>query len=144
MSDALERLKNRSRPTVPNRDASLTHSFIASESQDISISSNQDSQVSEAPESQKSAIQPVVQPLETKQTTLRLEQGMSDRLQSFCRENDICREVLVEAMFEYCEVNSEALQAVLSEAKGKNDHRQQIANQKRAKSMMQRFGQGES
>jgi hypothetical protein len=140
MSDALERLKSRNRPTVPNRDASLTPAIPST--QDISTSRNLDSQVSTNVEAQKSAIQDTVQSLETKQTTLRLEQGMSDRLQSFCRENDICREVLIEAMFEYCEANSEALQAVLAEAKGKNDHRQQIANQKRAKSMMQRFGQG--
>jgi hypothetical protein len=66
---------------------------------------------------------------------------MSDRLQNFCRENDICREVLIEAMFEYCQANPETLKATLAQAKEKNDHRQQIANQKRAKSMMQRFGQ---
>jgi hypothetical protein len=139
MSDALERLKSRNRPTVPNRDASLAPAI--SSTQDISISRNLDSQTSTNVEAQKSAIQDTVQSLETKQTTLRLEQGMSDRLQGFCRENDICREVLIEAMFEFCEANSEALQAVLAEAKGKNDHRQQVANQKRAKSMMQRFGQ---
>lgn len=81
------------------------------------------------------------QPLQTKQSTLRLEVGASNRLQNLCRENAICREVLIEAMFEYCEESSEVLQAVLSKAKGKNEHRQQLANQKRAKSMMQRFGQ---
>ena len=141
MSDALERLKNRSRPSVPNRDASLTPS--ASMSQDISISSSLDSQKPVSVETQKLTTQDIEKPLQTKQTTLRLEQGMGDRLQDFCRENDICREVLIEAMFEYCEANSEALQFVLAEAKGKNQHRQQVANQKRAKSMMQRFGQGE-
>jgi len=125
MSDALERLKNRSRPSVPNRDAGSL-----------------EPQKSAIVETQKPMSQDVVQ-LQTKQTTLRLEQGMGDRLQDVCRENDICREVLIEAMFEYCEANPEAIQAVLIEAKGKNDHRQQIANQKRAKSMMQRFGQGE-
>jgi len=140
MSDALERLKNRSRPSVPNRDASLTPSI--STSQDISTSGSLEPQKSAIVETQKPMSQDVVQ-LQTKQTTLRLEQGMGDRLQDVCRENDICREVLIEAMFEYCEANPEAIQAVLIEAKGKNDHRQQIANQKRAKSMMQRFGQGE-
>lgn len=141
MSDALERLKNRSRPSVPNRDASLTPSI--STSQDISTSSSLNYQESARAEIQKPKIQDIAQLLQTRQTTLRLEQGMGDRLQDFCRENDICREVLIEAMFEYCEANPEALQAVLIEAKGKNEHRQQIANQKRAKSMMQRFGQGE-
>jgi len=142
MSDALERLKSRNRPTVPNRDASLTP--ITPTSQDISIPSNLDSQVSLTSDVQTSRSQEIEQPLQTKQSTLRLEVGVSDRLQDLCRENGICREVLIEAMFEYCEGNSDTLQAVLGEAKGKNDHRQQIANQKRAKSMMQRFGQGES
>jgi hypothetical protein len=72
---------------------------------------------------------------------LRLEQGVSDRLQEVCRDNGLCREVLIEAMFEYCEQHPEALESVLAEARTKNEQRQQIANQKRAKSMMERFGQ---
>jgi phage I-like protein len=65
---------------------------------------------------------------------------MSDRLQDLCRENGICREVLIEAMFEYTQANLDALQQVLSEARTKNEQRQQMANLKRAKSMMERFG----
>jgi hypothetical protein len=44
-------------------------------------------------------------------------------------------------MFEFCEQHQEALRSVLVEARSKNEQRQQIANQKRAKSMMERFGQ---
>jgi hypothetical protein len=126
MSDALERLKNRNRPTVPNRDASLELS-----SPDISTSSIQDSKKSRR--SEKS--------LTTKQSTIRLEAGLSDRLQKICHKSEVSREVFIEAMFEYCEKNSPALQAVLEEAKQKNSHRQQVANLRRAKSMMQRFGE---
>ncbi|WP_199313659.1 hypothetical protein [Leptolyngbya sp. FACHB-671] len=145
MNDALERLKKRSRPTVPSRDASLTPSQ-ASESLDISTSRNQDIQSSAPqdivePRSQEFETLDSQQSLKTKQTTLRLEQGMSDRLQDLCRENGICREVLLEAMFEYSEANSDVLQQILAEAKSKNERRQQIANLKRAKSMMERFGQ---
>lgn len=43
-------------------------------------------------------------------------------------------------MFEYCESDSEVLQTVLDEAKKKNQYRQQIANQKQAKSMIEGFG----
>ncbi|MFQ3617550.1 MAG: hypothetical protein SNJ81_18250 [Cyanobacteriota bacterium] len=64
---------------------------------------------------------------------------MSDRLQNLCRENGICREALIEAMFEYCEGHPNIVLEVLAEATAKNEQRQQIANQKRAKSMMQRF-----
>ncbi|KAB8318230.1 hypothetical protein SD81_017275 [Tolypothrix campylonemoides VB511288] len=131
MSDALERLKQRSRPSVKSRDTSLT-----SASQDTSISRNQETQIPEMPENQGTVSK---QPLQTKQSTLRLEQGVSSRLQQVCRENGICREVLIEAMFEYCEANPEFLSVVLSEAITKNDYRQQVANVRRAKSMMQKF-----
>ena len=139
-SDALERLKSRSRPNVPSRDATL---IMTPTSVDISTSRNLDLQTSISSKTQRSNSQENEPPLQTKQSTLRLGVGISDRLQNLCRENGICREVLLEAMFEYCEGNPDALQAVLGEAKKKNEHRQSIANQKRAKSMMQRFGQGE-
>lgn len=131
MSDALERLKQRSRPSVKSRDTSLT-----SGSPDTSISRNQENQIPETDENQATISK---QPLQTKQSTLRLEQGVSSRLQEVCRENGICREVLIEAMFEFCEANPEFLSAVLSEAITKNDYRQQVANMRRAKSMMQKF-----
>ena len=136
--DALERLKKRNRPTVPSRDASLMSTPAP---QDTSVSRNLEVQVSRSQENKQPAPLEAPQPLQTKQSTLRLEQGVSDRLQDLCRSNELCREVLIEAMFEYCEANPEALQAVLSEAKAKNEYRQQIANLRRAQSMMQRFGQ---
>jgi hypothetical protein len=131
MSDALERLKQRSRPSVKSRDTSLDPG-----SPDTSISRNQESTIPEITENQANVS---FQPLQTKQSTLRLEQGVSSRLQEVCRENGICREVLIEAMFEYCEANPEFLSAVLSEAITKNEYRQQVANMRRAKSMMQKF-----
>lgn len=131
MSDALERLKQRSRPSVKSRDTSL-----ASGSPDTSTSRNQEHQISETSENQATVSK---QPLQTKQSTLRLEQGVSSRLQEVCRENGICREVLIEAMFEFCEANPDFLSTVLSEAITKNEYRQQVANMRRAKSMMQKF-----
>jgi hypothetical protein len=138
-SDALERLKNknRNRPVVSNRDASLA-SIPAIP--DIEVSRSLETQVSDSVGTSISNTQEI-QPLQTKQGTMRLEVGVSDRLQTLCRKNGIFREVLIEAMFEYCEANPEALQVVLDEAKKKNEYRQTIANQKRAKSMMERFGQ---
>jgi glycyl-tRNA synthetase beta subunit len=140
MNDALERLKKRNRPTVPNRDASLTPIAPNSASQDISTSSNLDLKISSIQEAQVSPCLEPEQPLKTKQTTLRLEQGISDRLQTLCRGNGICREALIEAMFDHSEANPETLQKILSEARNKNEQRQQLANLKRAKSMMERFG----
>lgn len=132
MSDALERLKQRNRPSVKSRDTSLDTGSL-----DTSIPRTQ---VSEIPETSLNQTTVSKQPLQTKQSTLRLEQGVSDRLQDMCRKNGICREVLIEAMFEYCEANPEFLSVVLTEAIAKNDYRQQVANMRRAKSMMQKFG----
>ncbi|MGF1603161.1 MAG: hypothetical protein ACFCU8_14280 [Thermosynechococcaceae cyanobacterium] len=132
MSDALERLKNRARPEVPNRDATLTSESSESrvpESQDTSIPRNLD----------LSKLKARIKPLETKQSTIRLESNLSGRLQKVCRASAVSREVLIEAMFEYCEQNPEALNRVMESAEMKNSHRQQIANLKRAKSMMQKF-----
>ncbi len=240
MTDALERLKNRTRPTVRNRDTSLesrspdvstsreleiekpqiydtlnsalvdtpTSRLLESEQPaiyniststplDISTSGNLDSDVPASPESsaprnldistsqhlntsmspqvgvQKSGKTKAYKPrnlevqnanspdistsllqettisgnlmtetgLQTKQSTLRLEQGVSDRLQDLCRHQSICREVLIEALFEWGEAHPDGLADVLVAAKAKNSQRQHMANQRRAQSMMQRFGQ---
>ena len=164
MNDALERLRQRKRPTVPNRDTSLT-----STSSDISTSRQQEHEISNFPDLSQTNDQLVgVQPshglasdsrdtqesrhldseisrqevtaLETKQTTLRLEADLSSRLQSMCRDREICREVLVEAMFEFCESNPDILEQIMPVAQQKNEHRQQLANLRRAQSMMKRFG----
>jgi predicted DNA-binding protein len=141
MTDALERLKKRNRPTVPNRDASLTPMSQPTTNLDIGTSRYLDLNDSKSLESQISQLSEPEPPLKTKQTTLRLEQEISARLQELCRQNGICREVLIEAMFEYSEANQDALRNILSEARDKNEQRQQIANLKRAQSMMKRFGQ---
>ncbi|MBD2261162.1 hypothetical protein [Pseudanabaena sp. FACHB-2040] len=48
---------------------------------------------------------------------------------------------MLEAMFEHCEADQDILNQVLSSAQEKNERRQQLANLKRAQSMMKRFGQ---
>ncbi|MBW4558287.1 MAG: ribbon-helix-helix protein, CopG family [Trichormus sp. ATA11-4-KO1] len=145
--DALERLKKRQRPNVPTRDTSLI-----SNSQDISIPGYQDAKVSSTqniPNSNsqdistpgyqdaKVSIHPVVK---IKQSTIRLEAELSERLSEMCKINGISREVLIEALFEHYEADPQALQAILALAKVKGEQRMQIANMKRAQSMMQRFG----
>ena len=135
--DALERLKKRPRPSVPSRDASIsasadisTSGYQESPSVDISTSRYQENQVSrQEPEE-----------LLTKQSTLRLEASLSQRLSEVCQNNGISREVLLEALFEHYSNDPEAWQAILAQAKRRAERRMQMANLKRAKSMMQRFG----
>lgn len=78
--------------------------------------------------------------LQTKRSTFRLEAGLIDRLHTFCRRQGISREVLIEAMYEYMEGDAEALAQVVAAASEKNEYRQQLANRKRAESMMSKFG----
>lgn len=176
MSDALDRLKQRQRPKVAPRDASLT-----SRPQDIQPSRHQDIQTSrhiEAEEiEEKAYIEgfPAVvesrhtdtqmsEPLDggrlaevsrhidiqesrplddeppTKRSTFRLDANLIERLHNFCRHQGLSREVLIEAMYEYMEANPEALVQVVENASQKHDHRQQLANRKRAEAMMSKFG----
>lgn len=154
-NDALERLKNRQRPSVPNRDTSLspsvdisTSGYQDSKDIDISTSGYQESPSQESPgidtstsgqqDSQVSRSEP--EQLLTKQTTLRLEVSLSQRISEVCQNNGISREVLIEALFEHYSNDPEAWQAILVEAKRRGEHRTKLANLKRTKSMMQRFG----
>lgn len=151
-NDALERLKKRQRPTVPERDSSLSSSL------DVSNTRNQDIQKSNtvktetsAPYKVESLVTPAAQTknlsvstnpedlLKTKQTTLRLEKGLSDRLSLVCKVNNLSREVFLEALFEYYENHQEIEAEIITQAQTKADYRMQIANCKRARSMMERF-----
>jgi hypothetical protein len=154
MNDALERLKNRQRPVVPPRDFSLD-----SEQADISTFVNQDIQKSSSVDtltseyqnikesslvSEKLALQEaqeikIPKTLTTKQTTIRLEAKLLERVAKLCAKENLSREVLFEALFEHYEQDGEAWAEILSQAKQKAEVRLAIANRKRAKTMMQRF-----
>ncbi|NJR67475.1 MAG: hypothetical protein HC771_01525 [Synechococcales cyanobacterium CRU_2_2] len=186
-NDALERIRNRARPVVPARDASLTSrpvdistpvsqgtashagtstpgnlnlDFPAdvvfnaerakglqnkdSRSPGVSISatpgtskqasqgvSKQGSQGTSAPRMLDTSTPatpmgeaPEAEVLNTKQSTMRLEKDLSERLQKLSRDNGVCREALIEAMFEFIEANPEAEAEVLEVAQGKNEQRQ--------------------
>ena len=133
-NDALERLKKRQRPSVPSRDASISPSV------DISTSRYRDPTSIDISTSGHQVIQQEPEQLLTKQSTLRLEASLTQRLSEVCQNNGISREVLIEALFERYSNDPEAWQAILAEAKRRGEHRMQVANMKRAKSMMQRFG----
>ena len=130
-NDALERLKNRNRPVVKSRDTSLKGSL------DISTSRNLDNSIAGKQNISNSGKQDIS--LKTKQTTLRLEERVSKELSQICKESGFCREVFLEALIEYYQNHSQELEEVLTEARKKADLRMEIANQKRAKSMMKRF-----
>jgi hypothetical protein len=160
--DALERLKKRKRPTVKNRE---THSIS---NQDIQISRYQDIQTLEKQEDQKvtfikpeqknsekknsndSTDQTSKYPdtsipeqkdtgIKTKQSTLRLEERISEKLSQICQEAGFCREVFIEALIEHYHKHHNELGEIINEARKKAELRMEVANQKRAKSMMKKF-----
>lgn len=156
MSDALERLKQRQRPTVPNRNASLESESLdistskildtaISKNSDAFMSTNLDSSTSKTLDTSvsesldKGVSKSPPKNLVTKQTTIRLESKLLERVTKVCAKENLSREVLFEALFEYYEQDGEAWESILSEAKEKAGHRLAIANRKRAKTMMQRF-----
>lgn len=144
MTDALDRLKNKQRPSVPARDTSIA-AMPVSGSVDTSTSRIQDIKVSRTQYAKKSKVQDIqgadVGELKTKQTTMRLEEGISDRLQEMCRRQGLSREVLIEAMFLQCEADPKLLDEVLAAALVRNQERLEVANRKRAQTMMEKFGQ---
>ena len=151
--DALERLRKRNRPTVKSRDTSLISS------QDIPTSEYPDKETSGKQKdnletisikpgmnedkgenystNQRSRHSDII--LKTKQTTLRLEESVSEGLSEFCQEAGFCREVFIEALIQYYQRHEDDLGEVIDEARKKAKLRMEVANQKRAKSMMQKF-----
>jgi hypothetical protein len=168
MSDALERIKNRQRPEVPKRDPAMANIpsqvvvLAESNSPDIEQSKHLDIQIStlsdEMPTSQSvdslksedteievsgysdiqisTLLDKISFPV--KQTTLRLEKDLSDDLQALCQREQICREVLIEAMFLDLLNAPESREGIVAQARERQRKRTAIANHKRALSMVQR------
>lgn len=80
---------------------------------------------------------PVV--FEVKQTTIRLEKAINNKLQALCHQEEICREVLIEAMFLEMENTPKFYNRIMIQAQERQMKRTAIANRKRAFSMMQRL-----
>jgi hypothetical protein len=131
MADALDRIKNRQRPTVETRDSSI----IKSDHDDAGT------QNSSYPDIQMSTPPGIKAPpsLEVKNTTLRLETSIGEELQSLCQGQKICREVFIESMFLQVQADPDLLDRVLEGAQERQKKRTAVANHKRAVTMMSRL-----
>lgn len=131
MADALDRIKNRQRPTVETRDSSI----VKSDHDDTGTqnSSFPDIQISTIPDSK------VFPSLEVKNTTLRLETAIGEDLQSLCQGQKICREVFIESMFLQVQADPDLLDRILQGAQERQKKRTAVANHKRAITMMNRL-----
>ena len=77
----------------------------------------------------------------TKQSTIRLEKDLSQRITQKCQQEQISREVFLEALFVQFEKNKALQSKVLKEARQRDEQRRKIANYRRAKSMIEKIWQ---
>ena len=148
-NDALERLKKRIKPRVESREAALSPlRGITSppktaqglpESPPLVVKESGRVETERARESQKKSQEQELT-LETKQSTFRLEKSLAARLNQECQHQGISREVLIEALFVHYEQNSSMQRKIWKEAQKRQQQRTEIANYRRAKSMMKNFG----
>lgn len=137
-NDALERLRKRERPKVSTRDTAIDKAQpkeqiereIADSNAHLDISTPRNLDIEK----------PKHLDIETKQTTIRLEVALSQRLTQSANGLGVCREALLEALFEYWEDNSAVKEVITQAALEKHELRQQVANYRRAQSMMKKFG----
>jgi hypothetical protein len=143
MGDALDRIRKKQRPKVQPRSTQ-----VAQKSEDIQMSRHTQS---DSAEESRHIDDPtyrhiglnmsdIPEDVEVKRSTFRLEAELINRLHRLCKDAGISREVFIEAMFEHIETHPPALNQVLVDAAMKHEHRLQLANRKRAASMVKKFG----
>lgn len=135
--DALERLKKRKRPTVEPRDTNAVPD-VKLESQDTLIPSNQNTKQPKGRGTNR------LNNIKTKASTMRLDSEVAQGLSELCYQERISREVMVEALFGYFLSHPESREEILADARQRNEERVELANRKRAETMIKRFSQGES
>ncbi|NCR42320.1 MAG: hypothetical protein GPJ21_22390 [Microcystis aeruginosa W13-11] len=160
MSNALDRLVNKKKPTVPPRldvveeilpipsepkeeIAQLTQDVIKNLSQDSKTSLSQDSKTSLSQDinTETSLVSELRQEedFETVRSSIRLEQAIDDSLRQLCHDERITKETLLEAAYLYLEAHPTELEEVVQTARQRLQRRKTIADYKRAKTMQERF-----
>lgn len=148
MSDVFERLKKKTRPSVPARDTTLV------KVQHDNLLNDQSTEFSHLPEKPKPDLdsEEVIndkvstsnqeQHLELPQIirrTIRLEQDIDTNLDSFCNVNKITRDTFLEAAFLVCSENEELLQEVLKQARKRYQQRKQAGEQRKFQTLAKKI-----
>lgn len=148
MSDVFERLKKKTRPSVPARDTTLV------KVQHDNLLNDQITEFSHLPEKPKPDLdsEEVIndkvstsnqeQHLELPQIirrTIRLEQDIDTNLDSFCNVNKITRDTFLEAAFIVCSENEELLQEVLKQARKRYQQRKQVGEQRKFQTLAKKI-----
>lgn len=131
-NDAFSRLKNRTRTTVSPRSHTLisdkkdqmtefSHSIITEVSQDHIPSVTQEETET------------------TVRRTIRLEGGLDEQLDQFCRQSKITRDTFLEAAYQVCQDNPELLAVVLAEAQQRYRQRKQIGEKRKLETLTKKY-----
>ncbi|MFM7277602.1 MAG: hypothetical protein ACKO1I_08050 [Microcystis aeruginosa] len=161
MNNALDRLVNKKKPTVPPRIdvveeilpipsepkeeiAQLTQYPIKNLSQDSKTSLSQDNKTSLSQDNNTETSLVVSElrrgdDLETVRNTIRLDRAIDDSLRQLCHDERITKETLLEAAYLYLDAHPTELEEVVQTARQRLQQRKAIADYKRAKTMQERF-----
>lgn len=136
MTDAFDRLKNRSRATVPTRDASLVKGRN-DEKTEFSHSTKTELLNDEIlPERQKDEEQ-----FEVIRRTVRLEQTVDEALEGLCSRERVTRETFLEAAYSLCAEKPELMQEVLEIAKQRYRQRKAAGEKRKFQTMGKKYTQ---
>jgi hypothetical protein len=131
-NDAFTRLKNRTRATVSPR----THTLINENKDKITEFSH-----SAIAEISQDNIPPVTQE-ETEaivRRTIRLEAGLDEQIDQFCRRSKITRDTFLEAAYQVCLDNPELLKLVLAEAQQRYHRRKKIGEKRKLETLNKKY-----
>lgn len=137
MKDAFDRLKNRSRATVPVRDASLTKEMT-----DVKTGFSHLEKV-EVPDSELNPpnSEDAEEFPEVVRRTIRLEQQVDEELERLCSRERITRETFLEAAYLVCNDKPEILQEVLAIAKQRYQQRKTAGEKRKFQTMGKKYEQ---
>jgi hypothetical protein len=145
MSNALDRLINKKKPTVPPRIDVVGEvpqiptgqkEEIAELSQDAINNLSQDGKTSL---SQDVNAEIPLDDFQTVRNTIRLDRAIDDSLRQLCHDERITKETLLEAAYLYLDAHPTELEEVVQTARQRLQQRKAIADYKRAKTMQERF-----
>jgi hypothetical protein len=137
MIDAFDRLKNRSRATVPLRDASLTkeQTDVKNEFSHLVKERITDTQLTPSESEKVEGFPEVVR------RTIRLEQPIDEALERLCSRERITRETFLEAAYLVCNDKPEILEEVLANARQRYRQRKTAGEKRKFQTMGKKYEQ---
>ncbi len=148
MSDVFERLKKKTRPSVPARDTTLvkvqhdnllndeiTEFSHLSEKPKLDLDSEEviNDKVSTSNQEEQLELPQIIR------RTIRLEQDIDIKLDTFCNVNKITRDTFLEAAFIVCSENEELLQEVLNQARKRYQQRKLAGEQRKFQTLAKKI-----